>query len=115
MGAIFLACCLVLIGFTELASFSYGISQSWSGGVLFWGSSLLWLVVVLQLLRIIVMELQYFVVSSICMMIIVGMLSTGITNINLLISVFMFNFCGFLRTFFDSNSSNNRQKAHFPL
>ena len=96
MGAIFFA--YINIGaywvYIELASFSYGISQSWSGGVLYFGDHyLLWLVVVLQPIA----NNRYgiakpFVVSSICMMIIVGMLSTGITNINLLISVFMFNF-----------------------
>ena len=95
MGAIFLA--YINIGaywvYIELASFSYGISQSWTGEVLFWGS-LLTLVgcgfaaIANNLYGI----AKPFIVSSICMMIIVGMLSTGITNMNLLISVFMFNF-----------------------
>ena len=95
MGAIFLA--YINIGaywvYIELASFSYGISQSWSGGVLFWGS----LLTLVGCGFAAIANNRYgiakpFVVSSICMMIIVGMLSSGITNMNLLISVFMFNF-----------------------
>jgi predicted MFS family arabinose efflux permease len=95
MGAIFLA--YINIGaywvYIELASFSYGISQSWTGGVLFWGS-LLTLVgcgfaaIANNLYGIV----KPFVGASIGMMIIVGLLIGGITDTNLLISVFMFNF-----------------------
>ena len=95
MGAIFLA--YINIGaywaYIQLASDSYDISRSWSGKVLELGSIL----TVVGCFFAAIANKFYgiakpFVVSSICMMIIVGMLATGITNMNLLVSVFMFNF-----------------------
>ena len=79
--------------YIELASLSNGISDSWISGVLFW-SSLLTLVGCAFA--------AYFnnryglakplIGAQILMIVIIGMLISGITNINLLISVFMFNF-----------------------
>jgi len=79
--------------YIELASLSYGILEAWTGEVLFWGS----------LLTLIGCALAaYFskryglakplIGSQLMMIVIVGMLISGISNMSLLISVFMFNF-----------------------
>ena len=95
MGAIFLA--YINIGaywvYIELASFSFGISPSWTGEVLFWGS----LLTLVGCGFAAIANNRYgiakpFIGSSLLMIAIVALLISGITDMSLLISVFMFNF-----------------------
>ena len=79
--------------YIELASLNAGIDKNWVGGVLVWSSLLS---IVGCAFATIISDLfglaRPLLVALITMAIIVGMLALGITNINLLISVFMFNF-----------------------
>jgi MFS family permease len=79
--------------YIELASLSNGISDSWVSGVLFWSS----LLTLIGCAFAAYFNNRYglakpLIGAQILMMVIIGMLISGITNINLLISVFMFNF-----------------------
>jgi len=79
--------------YIELASFSYGISPAWTGEVLFWGS----LLTLVGCGFAAIFNNRYgiakpFIGASIIMMVIIALLIFGISNINLLVSVFMFNF-----------------------
>ena len=95
MAAIFIS--YINIGaywvYIELASLSYGISESWTGGVLFWAS----LLTLVGCVFAAFFSKKYGLVkpligAQLMMIVIVGMLVNGITSINLLVSVFMFNF-----------------------
>ena len=79
--------------YIALASFSYRISQAWTGDVLFWGS----LLTLVGCGFAAIFNKRYgiakpFIGPSIIMMVIIALLIFGISNMNLLVSVFMFNF-----------------------
>ena len=95
MAAIFIS--YINIGaywvYIELASISYGISEAWTGGVLFWGS----LLTLIGCAFAAFFSNRYGLVkpligAQLMMIVIVGMLVSGISNMSLLVSVFMFNF-----------------------
>ena len=95
MAAIFIS--YINIGaywvYIELASLSYGIAEAWTGGVLFWGS----LLTLIGCAFAAFFSNRYGLVkpligAQLMMIVIVGMLVSGISNISLLVSVFMFNF-----------------------
>ena len=95
MAAIFIS--YINIGaywvYIELASLSYGISEAWTGGVLFWAS----LLTLIGCAFAAFFSNRYGLVkpligAQLMMIVIVGMLVSGISNMNLLVSVFMFNF-----------------------
>jgi len=95
MAAIFIS--YINIGaywvYIELASISYGISEAWTGGVLFWGS----LLTLIGCAFAAFFSNRYGLVkpligAQLMMIVIVGMLVSGISNMTLLVSVFMFNF-----------------------
>ena len=95
MAAIFIS--YINIGaywvYIELASLSYGISEAWTGGVLFWGS----LLTLIGCAFAAFFSNRYGLVkpligAQLMMIVIVGMLVSGISNMSLLVSVFMFNF-----------------------
>ena len=95
MAAIFIS--YINIGaywvYIELASLSYGISEAWTGGVLFWAS----LLTLIGCAFAAFFSNRYGLVkpligAQLMMIVIVGMLVSGISNMSLLVSVFMFNF-----------------------
>ena len=95
MAAIFIS--YINIGaywvYIELASLSYGIAEAWTGGVLFWGS----LLTLIGCAFAAFFSNRYGLVkpligAQLMMIVIVGMLVSGISNMSLLVSVFMFNF-----------------------
>ena len=95
MAAIFIS--YINIGaywvYIELASLSYGIAEAWTGGVLFWGS----LLTLIGCAFAAFFSNRYGLVkpligAQLMMIVIVGMLVSGISNMTLLVSVFMFNF-----------------------
>jgi predicted MFS family arabinose efflux permease len=93
--------CLVAVGFTyvniggyytyiELAAFSDGISKDWTGPVLTWSSVFAIVGCLLALLCARFGLFKPLFVSLLAMAFIVIMLSSGITNINLMVSLFGF-------------------------
>jgi len=79
--------------YIELATLDAGVSDAWIGGVLFWAS---FLSLVGCLFATLVSNrfglARPLLASLFVMAIIVGMLAAGINDINILLSVFMFNF-----------------------
>lgn len=79
--------------YIELATLDAGVSDAWIGGVLFWAS---FLSIVGCLFATLVSNrfglARPLLISLFAMAIIVGMLASGINDINILLSVFMFNF-----------------------
>jgi len=79
--------------YIELASLDAGVSDGWIGGVLFWAS---FLSIVGCLFATLVSNrfglARPLLGALFVMAVIVGMLASGINDINILLSVFMFNF-----------------------